>query len=230
MATFVRDIDPEDFAPIIAELERKPLEMNKYRKNSGEGRSQAFGFSRRQSYRPWITRHTYKRIELYKLLVEFAEKHSIHEWDAVVVNQNYETKPHKDVGNHGQSYICAFGEFTGGELQIYDEPVDIRHKLVMFDGSELLHSTAPFKGTRYSIVFYRICIPEQFLSSEKKLYKVRGEVIKTETGELQLLVSDSYNNSIIVLNKKGKIVETRKSGDSTGEWVGLLTSGLKSKK
>ena len=54
----------------------------------------------------------------------------------------------------------GLGDYTGGELIVYDEdgknPVkkDIRNKFYTFNGSKYPHETAPFKGERYTLVFY----------------------------------------------------------------------------
>ena len=197
--------------------------MNKFRVTSGEGRSQTFGFSRRASYRPWISRQTWKRMPLFKLLLEFAERHSITDWDAIQVNQNYRTAVHRDTGNRGESYIVGFGDYTGGELMVYDDKYDIRHRGHMFNGAELPHSTCEFEGSRYSIVFFRIVIPDQFLW-EGVPYKVTCRIIP---GREELEITDSYDDSVIVINKKGKLVATPKFGQER-PWKGLLSS-LKSK-
>lgn len=221
MATFIRSHHPGDFFHIILELERRPLEVNKYRVSAGEGRSQTFGFSRRMSYRPYITRMTWKRIELYKLLLDFAEFHNIRGWDAIQVNQNYTTTPHRDAGNQGESYIVGFGDYTGGELMVYDEKIDIHHKGYSFNGAELLHSTCPFVGTRYSIVFFRIVIPDKFPH-----FTCKASVL-VEDDNLLLNITDSYDGSEIIVNKKGEIVRTVVPGIEM-EWKGFLTS-LKAK-
>lgn len=77
-------------------------------------------------------------------------------YDAIQINKNQQCAPHKDTNNHGPSYIIGLGDYTGGELVINKmRKVSIRNKFVMFDGTEL-HETTPFKGERYSLVFFRI--------------------------------------------------------------------------
>ena len=196
--------------------------MNKFRVTSGEGRSQAFGFSRRASYRPWISRQTWKRMALYKLLVGFAERNSIVGWDAIQVNQNYQTATHKDTGNQGDSYIVGFGDYTGGELVVNDEKVDIRHRGYTFNGADLPHSTCAFDGTRYSIVFFQIKIPDQFLLDGAP-WKVTCRLLPDN----ELEITDDYNGSVIVLNKRGKVARILREGVER-PWIGLLTS-LKSR-
>ena len=217
MATFIQEIPPEAFVGIVAELQRKPIQINNYRIKSGKGRSQGFGIIRRMSYRPWIGRTTWERIGLYKLIVDFAEQYNIFGWDGVQVNQNYQTAPHKDPTNVGESYIVGFGDYTGGELLIGDSPHDIHHKGYRFNGAELLHSTAPFEGNRYTMVFFKISIPPQF-----GVYTVKSEVLE-EDGQLVLRIVDSYDESVLVLDKKGHIIRTEKVGKPM-VWKGYLTS------
>lgn len=216
MATFIREHDQSEFLPIIAELTRQPLEKNTFRKVAGPGRTQTFGFSRRASYRPWVSRTTWRRIDLYQLLLDFAEANNISNFDAIQVNQNYATAPHKDTGNFGESYIVGFGDYVGGSLMIGETPIDIKYRGHTFNGAELLHSTSPFEGTRYSIVFFRIQIPEKFGH-----FTCKTSIIHSDTGKL-LRITDSYDDSEVILNKKGLIVQTVVPGRAV-EWKGYLT-------
>jgi hypothetical protein len=159
--TFVKEIPHEDLAAIAQELERQPIGVNHDRRVSGAGRSQAFGIVKRMSYRPWVSRNCWTRPHLWKLLQEFADKHVEVPWKAVQVNVNYESKPHRDKGNQGESFIVGFGEYTGGDLVIHGdsnlEPgvtYDTRYRAHSFNGSELLHSNRPHVGNKYSLVFF----------------------------------------------------------------------------
>ena len=79
---------------------------------------------------------------------------------SIQYNKNHRSAKHKDAKNTGISYIIGMGDYTGGELIVYDEdgknPVkkDIRNKFYTFNGSKYPHETAPFKGERYTLVFY----------------------------------------------------------------------------
>ena len=55
--------------------------------------------------------------------------------------------------------IVAFGDYKGGELLVKNsngtvKQIDINRKPFYFYGHSELHWTAPFTGTRYSLVFY----------------------------------------------------------------------------
>jgi len=79
---------------------------------------------------------------------------------SIQYNKNHRAARHRDAKNTGISYIVGLGDYTGGELLIFDEneknPVkhDIKGKFNTFDGSKYPHETVPFKGERYTLVFY----------------------------------------------------------------------------
>ena len=79
---------------------------------------------------------------------------------SVQYNKNHRAARHVDAKNTGVSYIIGLGKYTGGELLIYDEneknpkKYNIRNRFYTFDGSKYPHETAPFKGERYTLVFY----------------------------------------------------------------------------
>jgi len=81
---------------------------------------------------------------------------------SIQFNKNHRAARHLDAKNMGISYIVGMGDYKGGELIIFDEneknPVrhNIRNKFYTFNGSKYPHETAPFKGERYTIVFYSI--------------------------------------------------------------------------
>ena len=91
---------------------------------------------------------------------------------SVTVNKDYASKRHRDGNNMGPSMIRAFGDFQGGELEYFPndngkkavESLDDAHKtrlnihghLVLFDGRRA-HQVAPFRGRRFSVIWY--CCP-----------------------------------------------------------------------
>ena len=71
-------------------------------------------------------------------------------------------KEHLDKVNVGDSYLVAFGDYTGGKTLIENKNdnnfivVDARDKPLCFNGSLLKHSvTTVTSGKRYSVVFYK---------------------------------------------------------------------------
>ena len=81
---------------------------------------------------------------------------------SIQYNKNNRAKRHKDSKNVGISYIIGLGNYTGGELNIFDENEknrvkhDIKNKFYKFNGSIYPHETVAFKGERYTLVFYHI--------------------------------------------------------------------------
>ena len=79
-------------------------------------------------------------------------------------NKNMRAARHVDGRNVGISYIVGLGDYTGGELIIYDndkKPTgairhDLRGNFLAFNGSKFLHEVAPFKGERYTLVFFKV--------------------------------------------------------------------------
>ena len=69
-----------------------------------------------------------------------------------------ECKKHIDSKNVGESLLVGFGDYTGGETSIYldkEHVFDIQNNSLIFNGSEIEHRSLPFKGTRYSLVFFK---------------------------------------------------------------------------
>lgn len=173
------EIPQEDFLQIYNELKRKPLDVNKYRNIAGIGRSQTFGIVNRRCLPPDASRQNWLRPKLYAHLLEFAEKHVPIAWNAVTVNQNYQAGPHKDKHNVGNSFLVAFGDFTGGELEFHEGPRlglhNIRHKPVVENFSAYTHSVKGFEGDRYSLVFYQFYTPRLTELPEFSVRLVDGE-------------------------------------------------------
>lgn len=149
------------FAPILEELERKPLDINRYRYTAGAGRTQAFGVVNRRCLPPDYSRQCWRRPYLYKLLLDFGHQYVTDiSWNAITINQNYAAAPHYDKGNVGPSFLVAFGDYQGGALLIHESDLsgahDIRHMPLIQDFSKLLHSVAPFTGQRTSLVYYSL--------------------------------------------------------------------------
>jgi hypothetical protein len=151
------EIPASDFALIAAELQRKTLPINEYR-SSGLGRSQVFGVVNRRCLPADYSRWCWKRPYLYKLLLDFAQKHVPIPFTSITVNHSYPCIAHRDKNNIGDSYLVAFGDFTGGELEIHNGKMvglhNIRHKPIVADFSKITHSVKSFEGERFSLVFY----------------------------------------------------------------------------
>ncbi len=104
-----------------------------------------------------------KFTNLYKNSIELLKlKDPEFKFTTIQYNKNQRAAKHKDGRNVGESYIIGLGNYTGGELMIWDEndknPVkhDVRNKFLKFNGSERFHETQPFKGERYTLVYFNV--------------------------------------------------------------------------
>ena len=123
------------------------------------------GKGEKAGYRKLISNKTtmpkYKK--LYNESLDFMKQNNPQfEFTSIQYNKNQKAKKHIDKNNVGVSTIIGFGDYTGGELIVYDEDGnngvkhDIHNKFLQFDGCKYPHETAPFEGERYTLVFYSI--------------------------------------------------------------------------
>jgi len=157
-ARFLGYVERSDLEPIKLYLDSHNLGINKYRVKSGVGESQCFGIVSKRSQPPDLSRQSWLHPELHFLLMQFSEKYvkPYISFTSIQVNKNYVCIPHKDTGNTGESYIVAFGNYSGGQLCIEDADYNIERRGLLFDGSEHLHWTKQWSGIRYSIVFHTL--------------------------------------------------------------------------
>lgn len=136
-----------------------------------EGGSMLFGTTWRGYLSPTKNRTKDEETGLYKTKVydlhpelkdvfkEFADYHfPDFVYTQVQMNKNFNCPPHRDKKNIGESVLCCFGNFTGGETCLYiDEKIvkiNSQEQPQRFDGSKILHWVQQHKGTRYSLVFF----------------------------------------------------------------------------
>jgi len=144
-------------AEIQAELERRPIAVNKFRPSSGLGRSQAFGVVGRRCMPPDYSRLCWQRPYLYKLLLEYGAANVPCPFTSITVNMNYQATAHRDRNNIGVSFLVGCGTYAGGELEILEGEMKGKYDIrtpVITDFSKVLHAVLPFTGTRYSLVYY----------------------------------------------------------------------------
>jgi hypothetical protein len=102
---------------------------------------------------------------LHHLLMKFALVHVPIPFTSVQVNDSYLCAAHKDKHNSGDSYIVGFGPYTGGELVLKnptDTEYNIRHRPILFNGSQIEHFTKQFTGRRWTIVYHTLVSPPKF--------------------------------------------------------------------
>lgn len=131
------------------------------------------------------SRYNKKFKRLYDTLNQFmAKRKPAFKYTTIQVNKNVYCKPHVDKNNVGPSYVIALGDFTGGELVVEGKQFNIKNKLKKFDGRRA-HWITPFKGTRYSLVFFTHTFKPPHPSvrsirvTKKHIYNKKGEIIKS---------------------------------------------------
>jgi hypothetical protein len=81
-------------------------------------------------------------------------------YTSIQYNKNNRTARHQDANNTGISNMIGLGDYTGGDLLVYDEDgknpkaYKTKDKWIKFDGSKYPHETMAFKGDRYTLVYY----------------------------------------------------------------------------
>jgi len=113
--------------------------------------------------------------EVVRLLNKYLSDHMPAEmagfkWTSLNLNCNYAAKLHRDGSNFGPSFLAAFGDFEGGQLNAWPDDdrhvdklehlkdedkvqLDMKKGIVLFNGNSG-HSVEPFTGQRFSVVYF----------------------------------------------------------------------------
>jgi len=152
------EVDPTLFNTLTELLRKRPIPINRSRKTSGVGRSQVFGICRQRTGHYAGSRMNYERPDLFEEIIRIGNQilPTGFTYQAIQLNMNYETEAHTDKGNRGESAIIGFGDYEKGELVVNATEVDIKNKVILFDGSKWVHRTKPFTGTRFSLVYHTV--------------------------------------------------------------------------
>ena len=89
---------------------------------------------------------------VYKSLCEIIEGFDF-KFTSIILNKNVVCKKYTDKYNIGDSLTFSFGEFSGGELVYDGKIINTQNKPFIFNGKKD-HYSLPFKGTRYSVVYF----------------------------------------------------------------------------
>lgn len=171
---------------ILGRLEQELMtwkvpKQNRAKKSTGKGRSVAFGFIRRRSYKPDFSRYDTHKPKVWNLLKEFGKTITI-PWLSVQLNEDCVCGKHKDQGNTGLSYLVSFGDYTGGELCLEsadgDVKLDCRYKPLIFDGSATTHWNSEFVGKKYTIVYFYPIIPKKFEKDFEEGWNTKPEFLQ----------------------------------------------------
>jgi hypothetical protein len=127
--------------------------------NQKDARQVCFG---KVKYKGTIQESSYykKYPHMMSLFKKFINSHyPSFKFRSVYVNKNTVCKEHLDSKNVGESLLVGFGKYTGGQTILCsdDKPKSfhIKTNSLIFNGSEIPHKSEPFKGTRYSLVFFQ---------------------------------------------------------------------------
>ena len=162
--------DKDILDEIYKELEDITLPTT-YQKKGGQGhqlrtgtisqkksRQTSFGLIRYRG-KTQKSKSTKKYPWIMPLFKEFIDSHYPgFKFKTVYVNRNTVVKPHYDSKNVGESLLVGFGPYTGGRTVLNvdgkQKKFHIKSHSLIFNGSEIKHWSTPFKGTRYSLVFF----------------------------------------------------------------------------
>ena len=75
----------------------------------------------------------------------------------IAINRNAQFRPHVDNGagaGQSRSLIVGLGTYVGGDLMVEGVKHDIRYKPLQFNGWTERHWTLPFRGERFSLVWF----------------------------------------------------------------------------
>merc|ERR1712151_789522 len=121
------------------------------------------------------------------------------EYMGINLNANYAGRRHCDGNNEGPSAIQAFGKFTGGMLKYWPKDLKVAgkpqpsvedlnsddcvahkidNKMLIFDGNRA-HEVTPFKGNRFSVVYFSTQGYGKFKPADVKQLKSFGFVWPT---------------------------------------------------
>lgn len=138
--------------------------LNVLKKNDKSYLNMALGLVFLRSWgHPLVLGNISKKPENAKLLKQGMDLINSYDPDfkctSIQFNKNYQIVKHIDGRNVGDSYIIGLGDYSGGELIVYnskDEPryIDINHKFYKFNGSKYYHEVSDFIGDRISLVFF----------------------------------------------------------------------------
>jgi len=115
------------------------------------------------------------------------------------INHNYAGKRHRDNGNEGPSAIKALGKFSGGKLNYFPKDAkkpgrcdvndldpkdsivaDLSKKWTLFNGNNG-HGVQPFKGNRFSLVFFTTSKWFKIKEKERKTLARLGFRVSSES-------------------------------------------------
>lgn len=124
-------------------------------------------------------------LPLFKLICDFVRRFIPgFEFSSVSLIDSFQCMLHVDKGNVGTSFIITLGDHTGGDLWLHGlGRFTVHNTFVKFDGNDP-HATYPFKGERFSLVFFT-CKSYASVSNHDREWLLNLGVPLPEPGMLQ---------------------------------------------
>jgi hypothetical protein len=162
--TLLREIDRNGTWPRTSTNRSKVIESNALTENGGEGGSFSMGSlclmgeqQQQQQHQACNANALFPELlnevfRLEKLLCPHRSGSS-----TVAVNKHATFLPHVDSGagaGQGISLIVGMGNYIGGQIVVEGQEHNISYSPLEFDGFQERHWTNPFKGERFSLVWF----------------------------------------------------------------------------
>jgi hypothetical protein len=219
------------YEELFNELEKVSLPVIKQkgrgsRHNFPEHRSATFGFVKERFSKKYnLSYMSRQKPYVYELLFNLGKKICRHNFTSIHVNKNLVCTKHKDKQNIGNSTIVSFGYYTGCTLMIEGVLSNTFHNPIEFNGFEKEHwNTDDLVGTKYSVIFYNIKLPEEMYPYKIAIpsYK-RAKICNEQT--LKTLYDNGVDKNIITVFVTEEEYDEYKS-TLNPEWYGNLVIGL----
>lgn len=158
------------------------------------GRTTNFGYGKtRSGYKQFVNNKEHP--ELLKAIVRYGNLvvPKGFYYNGITLNHGVKAKKHIDGNNVGNSVIVGFGDYTGGDVLVYEpdgsnpKQKDVKDKPLLFNGSIYPHQTTPFKGDRYTLIFFR-----QGREGDYKKVEGVGPTVGKGSGEEEAIQSGAF--------------------------------------
>jgi len=165
MVSILKSIPCDEFSILYHMLEEiaVPLKTKKSgRRGFAVHRSCTFGMTRARFTGKIDTSENSKKHPLiYQEILRVGRLISGIEFNAIQLNKNVVCPRHIDSNNVGESVLVSFGDYSGANIVVEINGVATTYNAdcqpMRFDGSKYYHwNTDDLKGTKYSLVFFKI--------------------------------------------------------------------------
>ncbi|KAJ7504087.1 hypothetical protein B0H11DRAFT_1710380, partial [Mycena galericulata] len=99
----------------------------------------------------------YNAIRVYATRLPLNERSHAHPFGGFVFNVSVSTRGHRDEGDKLFCVVLPFGEWTGGELGLFEPKLLLRPRpwdAIIFPSCKITHFNLDFEGIRLSLVLH----------------------------------------------------------------------------